>query len=244
MKNFLAILTIFVTLLSVGCGGNDKPKTEPKVKIKIENKKITIPQEHLVVFKELDLETVSMANNPDTSQKVFFNALDDRKVLNYTINHNFGQAEVYLSDDNTINRIEATMDGLEGKKTLLNTKENKKVSFKEAYGDFIKNRIQTATSINNTTVTNLQPPKNIPAPYNITRRAVNFLKQNYNVTEVIQQDDAKYVASNDVGHHYTSMVKVRLKDGVKVAAVNIHFTPDGTKYTCDARLRNPRPDGT
>ena len=87
-------------------------------------------------------------------------------------------------------------------------------------------------------------PSNIPAPHNITRRAVNFLKQNYNVKEVIQQDDARYLATNDKGHHFMSMVKVRLNIGVKVARVNVHFSPDGKTYYCEAKLRNPNADGT
>lgn len=87
-------------------------------------------------------------------------------------------------------------------------------------------------------------PSNIPAPHNITRRAVNFLKKNFNVKEVIQQDDAKYVGSNDVGHHFISMVKIRVPMGVKVARVNVHFSPNGDSYSCEAKLRDPRPDGT
>lgn len=87
-------------------------------------------------------------------------------------------------------------------------------------------------------------PSNIPAPHNITRRAVNHLKQNYNVQEVIQQDDAKFVGSNENGYHFISMIKVRLNTGVKVARVNVHFSPDGKTYTCESKLRNPNADGT
>lgn len=132
MKKLLAVLCIMVCIFVIAGCGDDKPKAEPKVAIKIENGVMTIPEAHTKFLQELGLSTISVKANKDQKSDLIINALNDKLVDVYSIRHYYGEGKIYLRN-NEIERVMISMSGYDGERELYNVKSNKKVSFQEAF---------------------------------------------------------------------------------------------------------------
>lgn len=132
MKKLLAVLCIMVCIFVIAGCGDDKPKAEPKVAIKIENGVMTIPEAHTKFLQELGLSTISVKANKDQKSDLIINALNDKLVDVYSIRHRYGEGKIYLRN-NEIERVMVSMIGYDGERELYNVKSNKKISFQEAF---------------------------------------------------------------------------------------------------------------
>ena len=132
MKKILSILCIIVCVFVIAGCGEDKPKAEPKVAIKIENGVMTIPEAHTKFLQELGLSTISVKANKDQKSDLIINALNDKLVDVYSIRHYYGEGKIYLRN-NEIERVMVSMIGYDGERELYNVKSNKKISFQEAF---------------------------------------------------------------------------------------------------------------
>lgn len=132
MKKLLAVLCIMVCVFVIAGCGDDKPKAEPKVAIKIENGVMTIPEAHTKFLQELGLSTISVKANKDQKSDIVVNALNDKLVDVYSIRHRYGEGKIYLRN-NEIERVMVSMSGYDGERELYNVKSNKKISFQEAF---------------------------------------------------------------------------------------------------------------
>lgn len=132
MKKILSILCIIVCVFVIGGCGEDKPKAEPKVAIKIENGVMAIPEAHTKFLQELGLSALSVKANKDQKSDIVVNALNDKLVDVYSIRHRYGEGKIYLRN-NEIERVMGSMIGYDGERELYNVKSNKKISFQEAF---------------------------------------------------------------------------------------------------------------
>ena len=132
MKKLLAVLCIMVCIFVIAGCGDDKPKAEPKVAIKIENGVMAIPEAHTKFLQELGLSALSVKANKDQKSDIVVNALNDKLVDVYSIRHQYGEGKIYLRN-NEIERVMVSMIGYDGERELYNVKSNKKISFQEAF---------------------------------------------------------------------------------------------------------------
>ena len=132
MKKLLAVLCIMVCIFVIAGCGDDKPKAEPKVAIKIENGVMAIPEAHTKFLQELGLSALSVKVNKDQKSDIVVNALNDKLVDVYSIRHRYGEGKIYLRN-NEIERVMVSMIGYDGERELYNVKSNKKISFQEAF---------------------------------------------------------------------------------------------------------------
>ena len=132
MKKILSILCIIVCVFVIAGCGEDKPKAEPKVAIKIENGVMTIPEAHTKFLQELGLSALSVKAKKDQKSDIIVNALNDKLVDVYSIRHRYGEGKIYLRN-NEIERVMVSMIGYDGERELYNVKSNKKISFQEAF---------------------------------------------------------------------------------------------------------------
>ena len=132
MKKLLAVLCIMVCIFVIAGCGDDKPKAEPKVAIKIENGVMAIPEAHTKFLQELGLSALSVKANKDQKSDLIINALNDKLVDVYSIRHRYGEGKIYLRN-NEIERVMVSMIGYDGERELYNVKSNKKISFQEAF---------------------------------------------------------------------------------------------------------------